>query len=185
MTEFKNVIKRGAVCRTRALLLWCLTAVTVLPIAAHAASGSGSVAFSRGSSRLAIHGGGATAFDQNYSVFGIGGGYFVADGIEAGIDAETWSGNAPRITRVSPQLRIVLNTSSSFNPYAGVFYQKMFIANRHDNDSVGGRAGLLYAAGRNAYFGAGVVYESHLSCDRTVYTSCNEIYPELSFTLIF
>jgi hypothetical protein len=166
------------------LRLW-LAVLVVLPVAAHAASGSGSFSFSQGSARLAIHAGGATAFDQNYSVFGIGGGYFVADGIEVGLDAETWFGASPRITQVSPQVRFVLNTASPFNPYAGFFYQRTFIQNNPDNDTVGGRAGVFYTAGRNAYFGAGVVHASHLRCDRNVYSSCTETYPEISFAVLF
>ncbi len=156
-----------------------------LPTTAHAASGSGSVSFSQGSGRFSIHGGGATAFDQTYSVFGIGGGYFVADGLEVGLDAERWFGASPGITQVSPQVRYVLNTSSPFNPYAGVFYQRTFIQNNPDNSTVGGRAGVYYAVGGNTTFGAGVVHASHLNCDRFVYSSCSETYPELSFAVIF
>jgi hypothetical protein len=185
MTLVKNKDRFIFVCRTLKLLRWCLIVLALLPITAHAASGSGTLAFSQGSARLAIHGGGATAFDQNYSVFGIGGGYFVADGVEAGLDAEKWFGNSPGITQVSPQIRIVLNTANTFNPYAGVFYRRTIIENHQDNDSVGARAGLFYTAGRNAYFGAGVVHEAHLSCDRTVFSSCSETYPELSITFLF
>jgi hypothetical protein len=163
----------------------CLVILLLLPMAAYAASGPGSIAFKQGSTRLAIHGGGSTAFNQTYSVFGIGGSYFVADGIEVGLDAEAWSGASPGITQVSPQVRYVLNAAGPFNPYAGVFYQRAFIRNNPDNDTVGGRVGVFYAAGQNTTFGAGVVHANHLNCDRAMYSSCSETRPELSFAVIF
>ncbi|MCK9419054.1 MAG: hypothetical protein M0R70_06725 [Nitrospirae bacterium] len=181
----KNRERFIAVRRTLRLLRWCLAMLVVLPVLAHAATGSGSFSFSQGSARLAIHAGGATAFDRNYSVLGIGGGYFVADGLEVGLDAETWFGASPGITRVSPQVRFVLNTAGPFNPYAGIFYQRTFIQNNPDNDTVGGRTGVYYSAGRNACFGVGVVHASHVRCDRTVYSSCAETYPEISFSVLF
>jgi hypothetical protein len=171
--------------RNLTLLCSCIIVLALQPAAAHAASGSGALAFSQGSARLGIRAGGATAFGQNYSVVGIEGGYFVADGVEAGLDAESWFGNSPKITQVSPQMRFVLNTSSDFNPYIGGFYRRTFIADHQDTNSVGARAGLFYTAGRNMFFGGGVVYETHLSCDRTVYSSCSETYPELSITFLF
>lgn len=181
MKEERLMVVRSALIALKG----CLTILVLLPVAAHAASGSGSFSFNQGSARLALYAGGATAFDQNYSVFGIGGGYFVADGIEVGLDAETWSGASPKITQVSPQVRIVLNTASLINPYAGIFYQRTLIENHQDNNTVGGRAGVFYTAGRNACFGAGVVYATHLHCDRTVYSSCSETYPEISFAVLF
>ena len=159
--------------------------LAVLPIAAHAASGSGSYPFSKGSARLSIHFGGATAFDRNYSIFGIGGGYFIADGIEVGLDAEVWSGNSPRIEQISPQIRGVLNINGPVKPYAGLFYRRTHIEGYRDNDTVGVHAGVYFLTGRNAYFGAGVVQDTHVNCDKTVYSSCSETYPELSLAFFF
>ena len=184
-TMTRSLMRHSTDRRTLKHLLWCLALLAVLPVAVHAASGSGAFAFNQGNWRLAIHGGGATAFDQSYSVFGIGGGYFVADGLELGLDAEKWFGTSPGIAQVSPQIRYVLNTASPFSPYAGAFYQKTFIQHNADTDTVGGRAGMYYSAGGNAYFGAGVVHASHLHCDRTVYSSCSETYPEISFAILF
>lgn len=184
MTWMKD--ERFMVVRSALIVLGgCLAILLLVPVAALAASGSGSFLFNQGSARLSIHIGSATAFDHNYSIVGIGGGYFVANGIEVGLDAESWFGASPGITQVSPQIRIVLNTASPINPYAGVFYRRTLIENHQDNDTVGGRAGVFYTTGRNACFGAGVVYASHLRCDRTVYSSCSETYPEISFTVLF
>jgi hypothetical protein len=54
-----------------------------------------------------------------------------------------------------------------------------------DINSAGGRAGVYVQAGRNAYVGAGAVYESYLDCNTTTYRSCSDTYPELSFTVAF
>jgi hypothetical protein len=50
---------------------------------------------------------------------------------------------------------------------------------------VGARAGVYLKAGRNAYIGIGAVYESYIDCNSSVYRSCNDTYPELSFTIAF
>jgi hypothetical protein len=90
-----------------------------------------------------------------------------------------------RIQQVSPQARYVFNPEGSAKPYAGVFYRRTHIESYRDIDSVGARAGAFFLAGKNAYFGAGLVLDNHLSCDRTVYTHCSEIYPELLFAFVF
>lgn len=141
--------------------------------------------FTAGNNRLSIAFGSAVAFDQNYSVFGMGGGTFVADGIEVGLDAEAWSGNYPHIEQLSPQTRVVLFREGVVQPYAGIFYRRTAIEDYGNLETVGARAGLYFLSGRNAYFGAGLAEEVHLNCDRTVYTSCIEAYPELLVAIIF
>ncbi len=129
--------------------------------------------------------GGARAFDQSYTVFGIGGGYYIADGVEAGFDAESWSGSSSRIEEFSPQVRAVFLRDRSVNPYIGVFYLRTVIEGYRDLDTAGIRAVGYFLTGRNIYFAAGLAEEMHLDCDRNVYSSCTEIYPELSFAVIF
>ncbi len=160
-------------------------ALVMLPFASYAASGAGYYPFAAGSARLSITFGAARAFDQSYTVFGIGGGYYIADGIEAGLDAESWSGSSPRIEEFSPQVRAVFLRDRSVNPYVGVFYLRTFIEGYRDLDTMGVRAGGYVLAGRNFYFAAGLAQEMHLDCDRNVYASCTEIYPELFFAVIF
>ncbi len=182
---FRDPIKQNSI-QCRSLLIFSVIYMLLhYPPAAHAESASAAYPFNQGSARLSIHAGGATAFDRNYSIFGIGGGYFVADGIEIGLDAEAWSGNSPRIEQISPQIRGVLNTSGPVKPYAGMFYRRTHIEGYRDNDTVGARAGTYFMVGNNAYFGAGLVQDTHLNCDRTVYSSCSETYPELLFAFVF
>jgi hypothetical protein len=157
----------------------------LLQVSAQAAWGQESHPFTAGTARLSIAFGGATAFNQDYSVFGLGVGYFVADGIEVGLDAEQWFGNSPRIKQVSPQLKLVINTAGKVKPYVGAFYRRTHIENYRDLDTVGGRAGVYVLAGRNMYFGAGLAEDVHLNCDRTVYASCSETFPEILIAVMF
>jgi hypothetical protein len=70
-------------------------------------------------------------------------------------------------------------------PYIGAFYRRTYVDGLPDINSAGGRAGVYVQAGRNAYVGAGAVYESYLDCNTTTYRSCSDTYPELSFTVAF
>ncbi len=141
--------------------------------------------FTKGSARVSVLLGGGTAFDKDYTVLGIGGGYYVADGLEVGLEAEAWEGNAPRIYRITPGVTAVLYTVETVRPYGGIFYRRAFISGYRDTNDAGARAGGLVPIGQRAYFGAGVVYDAHLNCDRKVYSSCSDVYPEIMITALF
>ncbi len=120
-------------------MLLCLAMVLFIATGVHA--GPDAYPFSKGSARLSLLVGSNTAFDQDYSVIGIGVGYYVTDGLEAGLDAETWQGNSPHIYRISPELRYVLYTVQPIKPYAGLFYRRTFIEDHGDHNEAGVRAG--------------------------------------------
>jgi hypothetical protein len=63
--------------------------------------------FSAGSTRLAVIVGNGYAFDNSYLIIGVGAAYFVADGLDLGLDLESWTGANPGITKVSPRLDYV------------------------------------------------------------------------------
>jgi len=153
--------------------------------AAQNASGSASHPFSAGSARLSISFGNSVAFDRNYTVFGIGGGYFITDGLELGLEAESWSGSSPAIQQISPQVRLVMNSRSSIKPYLGAFYRRTYISGYRDFDTAGGRLGAYFLTGSNVFLGAGLVQDVHLECDRSVFRSCTETYPELFIAIMF
>lgn len=150
-----------------------------------AADYAATAAFRQGSVRVSLLLGGGRAFNHDYQVYGAGVGYYIVDGLEAGLEAETWKGNDPGITRVSPQLMYVFPTGRDARPYAGLFYRKSFIDGYKDLNDTGARGGVLFLLGRSAYLGAGVVYERHIGCDQVVYDSCSEAYPELLLAVIF
>ncbi len=164
-------------------MLLCLAIVLFTATGVHA--GPDAYPFSKGSARLSLLVGSNTAFNQDYSVIGIGVGYYVTDGLEAGLDAETWQGNSPHIYRISPELRYVLYTVQPIKPYAGLFYRRTFIEDHGDHNEAGVRAGGIVLAGQRAYFGVGVVYEIRLNCDKSIYSSCSDVYPELMFAVMF
>ena len=150
-----------------------------------ASAGTDAYPFNQGSARISILVGGNTAFDKDYTVFGIGGGYYIADGVELGLEAETWQGNNPRINRITPGVTAVLYSVETIKPYGGIFYRRTFIADYRDLNDAGIRAGAMVPIGPRAYFGAGAVYEAHLNCDRNVYASCSDIYPEIMIAVMF
>ena len=141
--------------------------------------------FREGSLRFTVLAGSGSAFDETYTVIGAGFGYYVLDGLEAGLEYEAWTGGERRIGRLSPQLTYVFPHNGVARPYAGIFYRRTFIDQYEDTNDAGVRAGALFLYGRRAYLGIGAVAGRHLSCDRTVYDACSEVYPELLIAVLF
>lgn len=141
--------------------------------------------FSKGQTHFSVYGGTGSAFDDNYFVIGASVGYYIANGFSLGLAAETWTGGDPGISKVSPSLNYVFYQPSSVKPYVGVFYRHTYIEDLPDLDSVGGRAGIYITSSKNSFIGLGGVYESYLNCNENTYTSCDDSYPEVSFTFVF
>jgi hypothetical protein len=125
------------------------------------------------------------AFNETYFVFGVGASYYLLDGLSAGLDVEWWSGGDPSIVKVAPSVQYVFYQVPSVAPYLSGFYRRSYVEDLEDLGSVGGRAGVYIAAGRNTYFGLGMVYESYLDCEESTYVSCSDTYPEVSLTVAF
>ena len=141
--------------------------------------------FAQGRSRLSVVAGNGYAFNETYFVVGVGASYFVLDGLNAGLDVEWWSGGDPGIVKVAPSVQYVFYQVPRVAPYIGGFYRRSYVDDFEDLGSVGGRAGVYIAAGRNTYFGLGMVYESYLDCDESTFVSCADSYPEVSVTVAF
>lgn len=167
--------------------LWFAVLTVVCGLAPFAPADAAEVGgvFSQGRSRLSVTGGSGYAFDQTYLVLGVGAGYTVLDGLSVGLDLEWWTGDDPGITKVSPSVLYAFYQVPSVSPYLGAFYRRTYIESFEDLGSVGGRAGVYIAAGRNMYLGAGMVYEAYLDCDEATYASCQDTYPEVSVTVAF
>jgi hypothetical protein len=167
--------------------LAALVAATVaaLPLSPPASASEVAGVFSKGRTNLVITAGSGYAFNETYFVLGLGVGYYVIDGLGVGLSLESWSGSDPKLYKVTPSVQYVFHQIPKVNPYIGAFYRRTYIEGRSDINSVGGRAGLYLAAGRNAYVGLGAVYESYTDCNKTVYSSCSDTYPEVSFVISF
>jgi hypothetical protein len=175
---------RTATSHTRLLFAALVIAVVLTPVARADAADVGA-SFSQGRSRFSIVGGNGYAFNESYFVLGVGASYFVADGLNAGLDLEWWTGGDPGIVKVSPSLQYVFYQVPRVAPYVGAFYRRSYIQDIEDLNSAGGRAGVYISAGRNTHVGLGMVYESYFDCDESTYVSCSDTYPEVSFTVAF
>ncbi len=181
----KQRIRSAVVGMTPIMILAPLMILLSLPVAVHARSGTGSSPFREETVRFSFLLGGATAFDQSYTIAGIGGGYYVADGIEIGLDADLWFGNSPRIYEAGPRIGIVLDADIPLKPYLGAFYRRTHIDGYRDNDTVGARAGAYFLTGGNTCLGVGLAHDVHVKCDRSVYSSCAETCPEIALIILF
>ncbi len=160
------------------------TLVLILPATAAEITGGAAGVFSKGRTHFVITAGNGYAFDESYLVLGVGVSYYVIDGLNVGLSLESWSGSDPGIFKVTPSVQYVFH-QVPLKPYVGGFYRRAHVDGLPDINSVGARAGIYFTAGRNAYIGVGAVYESYVDCTKTVYRSCSDTYPEVSFTVAF
>jgi len=160
-----------------------VAAALLFALPAHAADVAG--VFGQGRTHFVVSGGTGYAFNQTYFVLGLGATYYVINGLNVGLFAESWTGEDPHLTKLTPSIQYVFYQVPVLKPYVGAFYRRTYISGQNDLNSVGGRAGAYFQAGRNAYVGAGVVYESYRDCNTAIYRSCSDTYPELSFTVAF
>ena len=137
--------------------------------------------FNKGSTTVAVSLGSGSFFNESYLILGAGVGYYLVDGLEASIDFDAWLGGEPDIYEVTPKLTYVFDNASHVKPYVGAFYNRTFIENRDDSNSIGYRAGFYTPAGGKAHVGIGIVYTELQDCTDTRFYSCDDTYTELSF----
>jgi hypothetical protein len=140
--------------------------------------------FDRGQFTLMLGAGRQTVFGQPYVGVGIGGGYFVLDGLEVGLFAVHEFGGPPSINALSPSVRYVAQPLAHWPvvPYVGAFYKHWFVGDPYaDVDIVGPSAGLLHVQGR-LIFGLGVVYERVIS---ECVADCDSVYPDVTLAFRF
>jgi hypothetical protein len=127
----------------------------------------------------------AQGVGQTYLVAGVGLGYYIANGLELGMDGEAWVGSSPQIYKMTPGIRYVYSGFERVWPYLGAFYRRTFYEGLNDLNSYGGRYGAYIPVSRNAYAGVGGVYEVLSGCDDKLYNSCTSSYPEITLSLSF
>lgn len=141
--------------------------------------------FAQGKVRVGFYGGVGSTLGNTYALLGAGAGYYLLDGLEAGLDYEAWVGNSPSIQKVTPQLRYVIWQMGNFKPYGGLFYRRTYMGSDWPNyNSWGGRAGLAYQQGGN-YVAIGFVHERYIDNDDVRFTDDSQTYPEIAFWLSF
>jgi hypothetical protein len=142
--------------------------------------------FSKGRRRVSGTVGWSHTLGNDYMLVGVGVGYFIANGLDAGVDFEGWFFGDPTVYKLSPRIDYVMWRSPRIKPYAGAFYRWNFIGGGLDDlSSLGGRAGVFYKGVRGGMAGGGVVYERYLNCDESIYHSCNVYYPEVFVAMSF
>jgi hypothetical protein len=141
--------------------------------------------FEKGRLHGSVTAGYASAFGDEYAIFGAGINYYLVDGLAIGGAFETWRGGSPTVSKVTLSTQYVFDQVPRIKPYVGVFYRRTVITGLDDLDSFGGRAGAYLQMGRNAYLGLGYVYESYASCTSSKYHSCSNTYPEVVLTFAF
>jgi hypothetical protein len=173
--------------RMKRILVAVFAALALCALAAPAAAQSASVAsgFAKGRIHFLFTAGTGYAFDESYLVVGLGGNYYVIDGLNLGLQYEYWTGSDPKMSKLTPSIQYVFYQVPTVKPYIGAFYRRTYVDRLEDIDSAGARAGAYIQAGRNSYIGAGLVYESYLDCEERVYRKCDSTYGEISFTFAF
>ncbi|HEX4047777.1 MAG TPA: hypothetical protein VH309_08085 [Elusimicrobiota bacterium] len=143
--------------------------------------------FRRGRFELAAGGGYGIENNLSYLILGLGGGYYLRDGLSAGLSSEAWLGSQPQIYDVSPQLRYVfLGSAWRYKPYAGFFYRRTFYNRQYTPlDSVGARTGLVFPLSPRAYATGGLAFEHYFSCSTNINSSCDLLYPEVTVQFTF
>jgi hypothetical protein len=163
------------------LLLTTLLILSALPACAADVAGI----FGQGNTQFSLLAGSGNAFNNNYLIVGAGATYYVLDGVGVGLSYENWSGSSPGINKISPSVQYVFYRATSVQPYVGGFYRHAMISGQSGINSVGARAGVYFSSGPKSLVGVGLAYESYLNCQTSIYGSCSEIYPEVSFIFGF
>lgn len=143
--------------------------------------------FAKGRSRLSLSGGTTNQFNTSYIVIGGGYGYFVANGLELGLDAAFYFGDDPSISVVSPNVRYIVWQAGAIKPYVGVFAQRQFLGEYRgvdldDIDSVGARGGIVWSTGRS-FLTLGLAYSQVVDCEShtQIELECERYLPEFGF----
>lgn len=162
--------------------LLILSAIVTAAIPARAQVGA---SFGSGRSRFSLNAGYSAQNGHTYTVVGAGAGYYLAEGLEVGVDGDAWMGDKPHIYTISPGMRYVLTTLPSFKPYVGGFYKRTFYDTLPNRDSAGGRAGVVSPVSDHVYLSAGIVVEKMFHCDTSLYTNCTQVYPEAGLSVSY
>jgi hypothetical protein len=143
--------------------------------------------FRRG--RLELTAGGGYGVDDNkgYLILALGGGYYLRDGLSAGVNGEAWVGSQPQIYDASPYVRYVfLDSPWKYKPYAGAFLRRTVYTHLSSPiDSGGARAGLVFPLSPRAYLTGGLAFEHDFNTSTYIGSNRDSVYPELNLEFSF
>ena len=140
--------------------------------------------YTKGSVRGSVIAGAGSTLGDDYVILGIGAGYFVIDGLEIGLNWQSWLGGDPSINQITPEITYVIRTQSRVAPYIGALYRRTFVSGAEDLSAYGGRAGINMSTGDRSFIGIGGVYLKYTDC-KNVFGDCTSTYPELTFGFSF
>lgn len=145
--------------------------------------------FSQGSTSIGIKLGGASIGNENYTIFGISGNYFVIENLSVGLGYEKWFSGDPSIQKATAESTYFIPASEKVRPYLGLFYRRMFIngsdrlgRSYDDINSYGYRAGISFVQD-NLLLSAGIVQEKYDSTQRLF--DDTETYAEIVVGFVF
>lgn len=141
--------------------------------------------FDKGTKRVSVIAGAGRSFNEDYLILGVGAGYYVANGLELGINWQSWLGGDPSINQITPEVTYVFRNKSNFDPYLGGLYRWTFISGLDDLTAWGGRAGVYITTGQRSFIGIGGVILNYNNCTESIYSSCSDTYPEFLFGFSF
>jgi hypothetical protein len=143
--------------------------------------------FQRGVVEFSAGGGYGAYNSESYLLLALGGGYYLRDGLSAGLTGEAWLGSRPQIFDASPYLRYVfLDSAWHYKPYAGIFYRRTGYTHLSPPiDSAGARAGLVFPLSPRAYLTGGLVLEHDFNTSAYVGSDRDMLYPEINLEFSF
>ena len=143
--------------------------------------------FQRGRLELTAGGGYGVDHGESYLILALGGGYYLRDGLSAGLTGEAWLGPSPQIYDASPSVRYVfLGSSWRYKPYAGVFYRRTSYSRlSRPIDSAGARAGLVFPLSPRAYLTGGLAEEHDFNSSAYAGSGRDSVYPEINLEFSF
>jgi hypothetical protein len=125
------------------------------------------------------------ALGNTYTTIGAGVGYMVAEGLMAGISGELWTGEDPKIQKITPEIRYTFTQVNPVKPYVGGFFTRTFYDGYEDTNSWGARGGIYIPFSPKVAMNVGLVYEKVMDCDEAVYRDCSQVYPEAGVLVSF
>jgi hypothetical protein len=139
--------------------------------------------FSKNSVSVGIKLGSASIGNENYTILGLSGNYFVIDNLSVGLGYEKWLSGNPDIQKATVESTYFIPASEAVRPYIGLFYRRIMIGDGLDDvNAYGYRAGVAFVQKR-LIFSAGIVQERYES-DRAIFND-TQTYMEAAVGITF